>query len=427
MYLENQNNEHVNNPQNGSTMNQTENQSTNQTEMYQTRRQEQLTNPPKSKSNAGFGKLLLAAVLGSGLTVGATQLLDHQGITNNGVKEATITTSNTKTKKSDLTQMLESVSPSIVGVINMQKSNNIFDYFNADTKSNDPQESGTGSGVIYQVNNDHAYIVTNNHVVEGASQIKVKLANGKTVDADLVGKDALTDIAVLKINGQFNIKPMVFSNSNNIHTGDTVYAIGNPLGLEFSGSVTQGIISAKERDMTVKTSAGASKVKAIQTDAAINPGNSGGALINTNGELIGLNSMKIALTEVEGIGFAIPSNDVKTIIEQLVKDGKVVRPYMGLSLISMESVPEQYLEELKVKDHKGVLVADTDSYAGKSFKKYDIILKADGKEVQSDSDLRSYIYSEKKVGDVVKFTILRDGETKNVNLTLRSTNDQKTQ
>ena len=176
--------------------------------------------------------------------------------------------------------------------------------------------------------------------------------------------------------------------------------------------------------MDVSTSAGTSSVKAIQTDAAINPGNSGGALINASGQLIGINSMKISSTEVEGIGFAIPSNDVKTIIDEIVKNGKVVRPYMGLALTSVDSIPRQYLEQLGIDSDQGVIVSQTDNYAGKVFNEGDLITKVDGQEIATDSELKSYIYQNKKSGDTVTFTIVREGKTQNVELTLRSTADQ---
>ncbi|TDM07649.1 S1C family serine protease [Macrococcus lamae] len=381
--------------------------------------------PVKRKSV--FPYALLGGVLGSVLTVGAMQLplLDQHNdnagtVTTVNDSKDSYNVSKTSNQK-NLADMIDQISPAIVGVINMQKADSSNPFAPAQSKE---QETGTGSGVIYQADNNASYIVTNNHVVEGATNIKVQLSTGKQYDAELIGTDALTDIAVLKVNNQLNIKPVTFGDSSGIRTGDTVYAIGNPLGLDFANSVTEGIVSAKERTMDVSTSAGTSSVKAIQTDAAINPGNSGGALLNAGGQLIGINSMKISSTEVEGIGFAIPSNDVKTIIEQIVKNGKVIRPYMGLALTSADSIPTQYLNELGIDSNKGVIVAQTDDYAGKVFDEGDLITEVDGEKVASDSELKSYIYQNKKAGDTVKFTIIRDGSTKEVELTLRSTKDQ---
>ncbi|KAA1038424.1 serine protease [Macrococcus equipercicus] len=378
--------------------------------------------PVKRKS--AFPQALLGGVLGSALTIGAMQLPFINHTSNNG---GTVTTTNSKdynlsktSANSSFADTIDKISPAIVGVINMQKaSSNPFS-----PSQSTEEETGTGSGVIYQAADNVSYIVTNNHVVEGASDIKVQLSTGKQYDAELIGTDALTDIAVLKVKGNLHITPVPFGDSSSIRTGDTVYAIGNPLGLDFANSVTEGIVSAKERTMDVSTSAGTSSVKAIQTDAAINPGNSGGALLNTKGQLIGINSMKISSTEVEGIGFAIPANDVKTIIKQIVKNGKVIRPYMGLALTSADSIPTQYLQEMGISSNKGVIVAQTDDYAGKVFNEGDLITKVDNQAVASDSELKSYIYQNKKSGDTVKFTIVRGGHTKDVELMLRSTKDQ---
>ncbi len=381
----------------------------------------------KKNNGPGFFKLLLAAVLGSGLTLGASHLpnLVSPGTDSNPNATPIQVDQKTAGNNTELADMLEQVSPAVVGVINMQQANSsIFDILRGDSGSSEETPAGTGSGVIYQSTDNEAYIVTNNHVVEGAKDLKVRLSTGETVDGTLIGTDALTDIAVLKISGQYNIKPIPFADSSKIRIGDTVYAIGNPLGIELSGSVTEGIISAKERTMKVDTSAGESSVKAIQTDAAINPGNSGGALINNQGQLIGINTLKISADTVEGLGFAIPSNDTKVIIDQLVKDGKVVRPFMGLTLVSIENVPANYLEKMNVLASTGALVAGTDEKAGKVFREGDVIVQIEGQGVKTDGDVRNYIYKNKKAGDNVKFTIIRDGNKKDVELTLRSTEDK---
>lgn len=377
------------------------------------------------KQNAGFLKMVLAGVVGSVLTLGVTELPEYFS---HGETEtiSPVTVDNTTTSKStsNLSQMLEQVSPAIVGVINMQQApSSIYDILSGN-RSTDTTPAGTGSGVIYQVDGNNTYIVTNNHVVEGAKELKVKLSNGKTIDAELMGTDALTDIAVLKVQGELNIKPVAFADSSKIRIGEPVYAIGNPLGLELAGTVTEGIVSSKERTMKVETSAGNSSVKVIQTDAAINPGNSGGALINTSGQLIGINSMKISANQVEGIGFAIPSNDTKTIIEQLVKNGKVERPYMGLGLVGISDVPADYLKELKITQTKGVVVAQTDSVSRTKFNKGDVITAINGHKVESDSDVRNYIYTHHKAGDNVKFTVYREDKKTEVTMTLRSTNNK---
>ncbi|TDM21358.1 trypsin-like serine protease [Macrococcoides canis] len=381
--------------------------------------------PQPKKQNAGFLKMVLAGVVGSALTLGVTELPDYfSHDETETISPVTVDNSTASKSTSNLSQMLEQVSPAIVGVINMQQApSSIYDILSGN-QSTDITPAGTGSGVIYQVDGNNTYIVTNNHVVEGAKELKVKLSNGKTIDAELMGTDALTDIAVLKITGDLEIKPVAFADSSKIRIGEPVYAIGNPLGLELAGTVTEGIVSSKERTMEVETSAGNASVKVIQTDAAINPGNSGGALINTNGQLIGINSMKISANQVEGIGFAIPSNDTKTIIEQLVKNGKVERPYMGLGLVGISDVPDEYLKELKITQKKGVVVAQTDSISREKFNKGDVITAIDGHNVESDSEVRNYIYTHHKAGDSVTFTVYREDKKTEVTMTLRSTNNK---
>lgn len=275
---------------------------------------------------------LIAGIIGALLVLGASKLINNSGVNNNGgqVQEATNSKGgNMLDGKSDkyksVNAMIKDVSPAIVGVINMQKATSLNDLLEG--KSTKAQEAGVGSGVIYQINDNSAYIVTNNHVISGASEIKVQLHSGKQVNAKLIGKDAVSDIAVLKIDKVGGIKSMKFANSSKVQTGDSVFAMGNPLGLEFANSVTSGIISANERTIESNTTSGGTKVNVLQTDAAINPGNSGGALVDVNGNLVGINSMKIAAEQVEGIGFAIPSNEVKVTIEQLVKNGKIERRF----------------------------------------------------------------------------------------------------
>ncbi|WP_373879041.1 S1C family serine protease [Staphylococcus sp. HMSC070A02] len=361
---------------------------------------------------------LLSGIVSALIVFGATKLMNssNDGAT---VQEA----SNSKggnvldgksSKYKSVNQMINDVSPSIVGVINMQKAQSLEDFFNGSAGKS--QEAGIGSGVIYQKSGDSAYIVTNNHVVDGASEIKVQLHDTKKVDAKLVGKDALTDIAVLKIENAPGTKAIQFANSSKVKTGDSVFAIGNPLGLEFANTVTSGIISANERTIETQTSAGNNKVSVLQTDAAINPGNSGGALVNLDGDLVGINSMKISMAQVEGIGFAIPSNEVKITIEQLVKHGKVERPSIGIGTINMSDIPERYKRELDTDRNDGVYVAKASGSS--ELKEGDIIIEADGKAIKDDSDLRSYLYENKKPDDTLKVKVIRDGKKQDLDVRL---------
>ena len=308
---------------------------------------------------------IIAGIIGALLVLGIGKLLNKNGFNNESATVHQVSNShggNQLDGKSNqyksVHDMIKDVSPAIVGVINMQNLQTLMIY---STVRHLNQKKGIGSGVIYQISEGSAYIVTNNHVVDGASEIKVQLHNSKQVDAKLIGKDALTDIAVLKIKDTKGIKAIQFANSSKVQTGDSVFAMGNPLGLEFANSVTSGIISASERTIDANTSAGNTKVNVLQTDAAINPGNSGGALVDINGNLVGINSMKIAAAQVEGIGFAIPSNEVRVTIEQLVKHGKIERPSIGIGLINLSDIPENYRKELHTHKDKGVYVAKVDS------------------------------------------------------------------
>lgn len=370
---------------------------------------------------------LVAGIIGALIVLGVGKLMETTVLNDNGssVNEASNTGNggNTLDGKSDkydsVNQMINDVSPSIVGVINMQKAQNLDDLLKG--KSSKAQEAGVGSGVIYQKNNGSAYIVTNNHVIDGASEIKVQLHNSKQVDAKLIGKDALTDMAVLKINETKGTKAINFANSSKVKTGDSVFAMGNPLGLEFANSVTSGIISASERTIDTQTSAGANKVNVLQTDAAINPGNSGGALVDINGNLVGINSMKIANEQVEGIGFAIPSNEVKVTIKELVENGKIDRPSIGIGLLNVSEIPDQYKDQLNTSRKDGAYVAKVDGDRG--LKEGDIITAIDDKKVKEDTDIRSYLYENKKPGDSVKLTVERKGKQQTIDVKLK---EQKT-
>lgn len=244
-------------------------------------------------------------------TVGPSTKLPQPKILDNVSQTSTI---NSVEKQKDLPDMIESAKQTIVGVINMQINVNPF----ITEQANSNQEISAGSGIIYKKSESKAYILTNNHVVENANKLVAKLNNGKRIDAKLIKKDPSLDLAILEIDGSNISRTATLGDSNKIRTGESVIAIGNPLGLE--GSVTKGIISNKNREIPVgihDNNQTHKKIQVIQTDTSINPGNSGGALFNENGEVIGINSSKIIQKAVEKIGFAIPINTVKAFIESL--------------------------------------------------------------------------------------------------------------
>ncbi len=332
------------------------------------------------------------------------------------------TSSNTSTSMADI---VENASKAIVGVVNYQVSTTP-DFFGRpayipNNQNSEPVESGTGSGVIWKKENGKAYIITNNHVIEGATKVEISLYNGKKTTAKVVGADALTDLAVLTIDDSYVSQTLTFGDSDRIRPGDSALAIGNPLGLDFSRSVTQGIVSATNRSMTVDTSDGTWELNVIQTDAAINPGNSGGALINSSGEVIGINSMKISESGVEGLGFAIPSNDVIPIVNELIKNGKITRPYLGVSLTNVSEIPQYYLQNIPKAAQSGVMVTSIDNHSAAAkagFQQQDIIVSVDGVNVNSGAELRKQLYS-KKVGDKVSFTVYRGTSKKTLTATLQ--------
>lgn len=370
-----------------------------------------------------------AGVLGSALTLGAvanTDILKQDSGLQAAVQSDNTTPYNVQTtgstSQSTLSDMVADASKAIVGVDNYQSAGNRF------AGSSESQKVGTGSGVVFKTEGSDAYIITNNHVIEDASKIGITTASGEETEAVLVGTDPLTDLAVLKMDKKYAEGTLSYGDSEKLRAGDAVVAIGNPLGLDFSGTVTQGIVSAPTRSIDVDTSAGKWEMDVIQTDAAINPGNSGGALLNASGELIGINSLKIAQNGVEGLGFAIPSNDVKPLVEKLMKDGKITRPYIGVGLVDLADVPEMYVRDIPDNVKGGVMVGnvDPDSPAGKAgFKEEDVITEVNGKAIDSSTALRKVLYTDLKVGDQAKFTIYREGKQQVVNVTLTSNADVK--
>ncbi|MFD3155405.1 S1C family serine protease [Haloimpatiens sp. FM7330] len=345
----------------------------------------------------GVAFVLIAAVSG---TIGSYVLVDHKfkniesfkQTTNEKDKNRNIITTSSQTWGDTINKVAKEVGPSVVGV-----SNHAENFYGSQLK-------GSGSGIIFDKN---GYIVTNYHVIEGASKITVKLSNGKTYDAKLIGSDPRTDLAVIKIDGS-NFPAAKFGDSSKVKVGDIAIAIGNPLGDEFAGSVTSGIISAVNRKMTV----GEAEYKVLQTDAAINPGNSGGALCNENGEIIGINSLKIGTNKnAEGMGFAITMNSAKGIIDSLMKYGQVARPELGITGASVESRDGK----IKGVGIQSVIPGSGAEKAGLS--SGDVILEFDDKKISSVEEIRSTI-EKHKIGDKINCKIYRNGKTKNIKIQL---------
>ena len=373
-----------------------------------------------------FISTVAAGMLGSALTLGVVANTDILQAKTQQEKTANVTENSSTTPnfvqtsanaQTSLSDMVEYASKGIVGVSNLKNNGNRF------AGSSELSEFGTGSGVIYKIEGEDAYIVTNNHVIEGAGKIEVTLHSGEKETAELIGSDALTDLAVLKINGKHVDTALEFGDSEKMRAGDPVVAIGNPLSLDFSGTVTQGIISAPSRSIDVKTTAGNWEMDVLQTDAAINPGNSGGALLSTDGKVIGINSLKIAENGVEGLGFAIPSNDVVPLLEEMMKNGKIERPYIGVGLADLADVPPTYVQHLPQEVKGGVMIMSVDptSAAGKAgLKEQDVITAINGTDINNAMELRKFLYSELSIGDKATLTIYTGSEKRSVELSLTS-------
>lgn len=291
----------------------------------------------------------------------------------------------------------------------------------------EPEKAGSGSGVIYKKESGKAYIVTNHHVISGASQIEISLEDETKLEAELLGSDPLLDLAVLEVDGGEIEKVIEIGDSTKLAPGATAIAIGNPLGF-LHGTITAGVISSPDRVMPVDINQDGSidwQSEVIQTDASINPGNSGGALINIHGELIGINSSKIAQEAVEGIGFAIPIEVAMPILDDLQQHGEVLRPYIGIIPISLADIPSQYYSQtlnLPEGIEEGVVIREivSTSPAGKAgLKQYDVITKLDDTEVKTAGELRKFLYTEKEIGDEVEVTFYRNGKEETATLTLR--------
>lgn len=305
---------------------------------------------------------------------------------------------------SPVVAIAEAVTPAVVGITNKVTGR---DYFGRMGE----WSQGTGSGVIFR---EDGYIITNYHVVEGATALSVSLDDGRIVDGTIVGVDETTDLAVVKIDAD-NLTAAVLGDSSQLKVGELAVAIGNPLGEDFARTVTDGIISGLDR--TIQASDRTYQV--IQTNAQINEGNSGGALVNSKGEVIGINSVKVATGGVEGMGFAIPINEVKPIVQELMDNGYVSRPYMGITGVTLTDQIVQYYR-LTPKVSQGVLVYSTVNgspaqQAG--IQPGDVLYKVDNVILESMDQLTEYL-SKHKAGERLTFLVDRNGQSLEVRLTL---------
>ncbi|WP_461221689.1 S1C family serine protease [Lactococcus cremoris] len=399
-------------------------------------------------AKANIGKLLLTGVVGGAIALGGSAI--YQSTTNQLGNANRSNTTSTKVSNvsvnvnTDVTSAIKKVSNYVVSVMNYQKQNSqsdfssIFGGNSGSSSANDGlQLSSEGSGVIYKKSGGDAYVVTNYHVIAGNSSLDVLLSGGQKVKATVVGYDEYTDLAVLKISSDHVKDVATFADSSKLTIGEPAIAVGSPLGSQFANTATEGILSATSRQVTLTQENGqTTSINAIQTDAAINPGNSGGALINIEGQVIGITQSKITTTEdgstsVEGLGFAIPSNDVVNIINKLETDGKISRPALGIRMVDLSQLSTNDSSQLKLPSSVtgGVVVYSVQAglpAATAGLKAGDVITKVGDTAITSSTDLQSALYSH-NINDTVKVTYYRDGKSATANVKLsKSTSDLET-
>ena len=338
----------------------------------------------------------------------------------------------------DVSETVANVQDSVVSVVNMTESVSTYDLFGftsptqgeTTTESSELETSSEGSGVVYKVDGDTAYVVTNNHVIDGADAINIIMADGTQVEAEVVGSDPWTDLAVLEISSDVVTTVAEFGDSDSLKVGEPAIAIGSPLGSEYATTVTQGIISGLDRSVPVDIDGDGTSdwvANVIQTDAAINPGNSGGALLNAAGQVIGINSMKVSSDQVEGMGFAIPAGEVQTIIGELEANGEIVRPELGVSMVDLNRVSLDYQSQnLQLPDDVdgGVYVAEVSAGSAAEaagLQADDVVVEFAGEAVTDSASLRQILYQQESDASV-EVSFYRNGELQTTTVQLQPQN-----
>ena len=438
----NQNNEEFNNQGNYNENNNYQNYDSVENSQYNNYESSQEIDnvqiPVQQKSD--YGKLFLTVF--AAFALGATSVFGAQAIMGTGkaLNSSVTATKEDKDNEQITVNAISKAKDAVVSIVNYQSnSSNTLESILGGNSSKSGNDSGdlraasSGSGVIYKKVGNTAYVVTNNHVVNGAKKLSVILSDGTNVNAEVVGTDVWTDLAVLKISGNNVTTTMDFADSDKIAVGETAFAIGSPLDVNLSNTVTKGIVSAVNRQIPMDVDGDGKNdwnQTVIQTDAAINPGNSGGALINSEGKLIGINESKIAKAtsnvSAEGIGFGIPSNEVKLITEQLEQSGRVIRPALGVQLVSVNTVDSDTVKsQLNYEGKQGVVVRYVENgtpAAQAGLEKYDIITKLNGEEVKDVAAVRKYLFEKSKIGDTVKVTYYRNGKEQTTNVIVQALN-----
>lgn len=291
----------------------------------------------------------------------------------------------------------------------------------------DKELIGTGTGFVYKTDLEKGYIMTSAHVISDYDSVSVTFSNDRSVIAEVLGYDDFADIAVLSVPKQEILEVAQIGDSENLKIGSTLFAIGTPMGIEYKGTVTKGILSGKDRIITISiTGSNDWIVRVLQTDTAINPGNSGGPLFNLAGEVIGINSLKIVIDEVEGMGFAIPIEDAMQYVSKLEKGEKITRPYIGIGLIDVEELYSLFIYGINLDDDidSGVVIGEVENNSPASkagFKKGDVITKIDNQNILNKAEFRYRLY-QYEPGEEVNITINRKGKINNYKVVLGDSN-----
>ena len=361
-----------------------------------------------SKKHSIFGLCILVAfALGIIITLLCTNIVKNV-TTNEKVVRTTVK------EESDLKEAISKV-----------YNSSVYIEVTAETESfmGKSMQEASGSGFVYKKDDKNAYILTNYHVIDGAKKIVVTYMNGTETEATVVGSDEYSDIAVLKVDAKTVLSVAEIGSSAEVELGDTLFTVGAPLGKEYMGSVTKGILSGKNRMVGVELSSGSYLMEALQIDAAINSGNSGGALCNIKGQVIGVTSSKLVGEGVEGMGFAIPMDTVNSIINDLEQGKKIERPYVGVQVVDIDnSFQLQYYYNVKINSDVdfGAIIAyvEDGKPADKAgLKVGDIIIEMDGAKVKDSSHFRYNLYKH-KINDKIKIKYYRDNKIEETTITL---------
>lgn len=333
---------------------------------------------------------------------GTTYYFKNYKVETKSITQKNISISETNTIKDSVDKMYNAT----VVVENYQKKNKV----------------GYGSGFIYKKEKDAFYVMTNHHVIEDSDELKIVTMDGEVIDAKLLGSDQYMDIAVLKIVSKNDLLVAEIGDSTKMEIGNTVFTVGTPVKEEYMGTVTKGIISGKNRSVTVEINNSAYMMEVLQTDASINPGNSGGPLVNINGEVIGVNSMKLTSTSVEGMGFSIPIEMAMSQIDKLEAGKKIIRPLVGVSLIDAENIYMLYRSGIDINSSikEGAVIAKVEkgSVADKAgLEKGDVIVEIDNTKIKNTAHFRFMLYKH-DIGETMKVKVVRDGKTKDVDIRL---------